>query len=514
MKSLTLFSTNNIISGRKTKNAPEIMETMDHLQEALRDFLCYRQNTVEAVLKTREELAKKLRDSDAALATILEKRVIRANSTIANQKRLTDSILAVAEDDLCNARVPFVSVRSTTVRQPSPSEREESSAKVQVTLRQFWRDWTIEAYKERENAYEPLVDALEAEYATMDQNTRQNDQETNVKPDLLHLAQGHSESSSINSPMDSVDSLGSTNQEDFLSPTGEYYSDDHTSDDNQDGIVPYRVLVPGAGLCRLAFDLHDCGNKFEVEANELSHHHLLAVNWIWRAHRARLKLVLHPWALQFSNQISLKRQFEDYLVPFGPLSTETHQLEFKTDPFTGLSLSSVNSTENPTPKLSVTTHDFHLYSSPRYAETFNAVATAFFVDTAPNIREYVSIINHVLPIGGLWVNNGPLLWNCWENGPPARGEGDPEDDEAARARHGLPAKGKNEPFTGKVELTWEELLMYLEMMGFKVEEQDTSRTSGYVLDEESMLQSIYRLGFFKARKVANIPANVPSQNEG
>lgn len=361
---------------------------------------------------------------------------------------------------------------------PSSRKDEDILANVRTTLRQLWRDWSEAGQKERQEAYGPVIRALEEEHLKTEHTAD------------LRIRRHGSQSNSMASLSGSLSSLK---------------SDESSESDDETTFSP-RVLVPGAGLCRLAFDLHNSGAGFDVEANELSYHHLIAIYWLSHAVNDGTEYTLYPWVSQFSNQMDSTRQFQGYNVPKGPMLS--HKLKYVVDD-TGLSLkgSDNSGTWNGTPNFTITTHDFHLYREPQYAKSFDAVATVFFVDTAPNIRDYITIINHVLPVGGLWVNNGPLLWNCWENGPPARGEGDPEDNEAARGRHGLNLTEENKEFTGKVELSWEELLYYIEHMGFKVEKQDASKTSGYILDEESMLHSNYRLGFFKARKVVDLQAD-------
>jgi carnosine N-methyltransferase len=333
----------------------------------------------------------------------------------------------------------------------------------------LWRDWSNDGQKERDKAYGPVIRALEDEY--------------------LVTAQNESTIGQYGSQIDSI-----------ASPTGSLLSVKSTETlASEETITSRRILIPGAGLCRLAFDLHHSDVGFAVEANELSYYHLLAIQWLSQSINEGTKFTLFPWVSQFSNHVRSSRQFEGYNVPEGPVLPQKLSYHIGN---TGLSLK--GSENNGSPSFVITTHDFHLYREPQYAKSFDVVATVFFVDTAPNIRDYITIINHVLPVGGLWVNNGPLLWNCWENGPPARGEGDPEDNEAARDRHNLSLTEENKEFNGKVELSWEELIYYIEHMGFKVEQKNVTESSGYILDEQSMLHSNYRLGFFKARKVADI----------
>ncbi|CAN0253255.1 unnamed protein product, partial [Ectocarpus fasciculatus] len=46
-----------------------------------------------------------------------------------------------------------------------------------------------------------------------------------------------------------------------------------------------------------------------------------------------------------------------------------------------------------------------------YEAAFDAVVTSFFVDTAPNVVQYVATIRRALRPGGVWINCGPLHWH-------------------------------------------------------------------------------------------------------
>lgn len=78
---------------------------------------------------------------------------------------------------------------------------------------------------------------------------------------------------------------------------------------------------------------------------------------------------------------------------------------------------------------------------------WNAVATCYFIDTAHNFIRYLEVINHVLPLGGVWVNVGPLLWHF---------EGSTQSVETG-------------PSGLSIELTLDEVISLIELMGFTVE---------------------------------------------
>jgi carnosine N-methyltransferase len=63
-----------------------------------------------------------------------------------------------------------------------------------------------------------------------------------------------------------------------------------------------------------------------------------------------------------------------------------------------------------------------LYGDEDQKEAFDAVATVFFLDTAPNVLRYIEVIKHCLRPGGIVVNFGPLLWHFENNAPGSHGK--------------------------------------------------------------------------------------------
>ncbi len=50
-------------------------------------------------------------------------------------------------------------------------------------------------------------------------------------------------------------------------------------------------------------------------------------------------------------------------------------------------------------------------SNDDYRAKFDVVVTCFFIDTASNVYEYLAVIAHVLKLGGVWINAGPLHYH-------------------------------------------------------------------------------------------------------
>lgn len=228
-----------------------------------------------------------------------------------------------------------------------------------------------------------------------------------------------------------------------------------------------RILVPGAGLSRLALTLASRG--YNVTANELDYHSLLASDFILKHTTSANQFVLHPFACQFSNRRTRADQLRSVQIPdvlpsqvmaqpgAGTLCLAAGDFCEIYGPASAASLSTPPDVSGTTPTRSgVSLED---------KELFDAVVTLFFIDTAPNLLDYIRTIRHCLRPGGVWINVGPLLWHF----------------EAEQRTH------------GSFEPSHEEIVMLLEMHGFEiVEEERAGIEAGYMRDERSMLQSLYR----------------------
>ncbi|PYH95093.1 N2227-domain-containing protein [Aspergillus ellipticus CBS 707.79] len=238
-----------------------------------------------------------------------------------------------------------------------------------------------------------------------------------------------------------------------------------------------KVLVPGAGLGRLVFEI--CNAGFAAEGNEISYHQLLASSWILNHTTGAQQHTLHPFALHFSNLLSRDQQLQTVRIP------DTH-------PGTAMMQAQGNFG-----RMSMSAADFTvLYSSPSNEGMFDAVATVFFIDTAPNLIRYIEAIRHCLKPDGVWINVGPLLWH-FEDGSNASSHGGSRETESHD-------QGIGEP--GNVELTEADVFCLVERMGFAIEKRqpaDDRPWCGYIQDPNSMLQPLYRPSHWIARKKKN-----------
>ncbi|EED21231.1 conserved hypothetical protein [Talaromyces stipitatus ATCC 10500] len=253
----------------------------------------------------------------------------------------------------------------------------------------------------------------------------------------------------------------------------------------------YRVLVPGAGLGRLVFDI--CAAGYSAEGNEISYHQLLASSWILNHSRGAQQHALYPFALHFSNIVSRQQQLQKIMIP------DIH-------PASAMALAqSSEDGSSSFGNMSMSAADFiPLYSGESQRNTFDVVATVFFIDTSPNLIRYIETIKNCLKPGGLWVNVGPLLWH-FEN-EKRRTTADHENEsehEVNGGEHALTVSNDGIGEPGNVELSEEEVFHLVQRMGFTIEAQQAPADRpycGYIQDPESMLQNLYRPSIWVARK--------------
>ncbi|KAK7749805.1 hypothetical protein SLS53_000385 [Cytospora paraplurivora] len=237
-----------------------------------------------------------------------------------------------------------------------------------------------------------------------------------------------------------------------------------------------KVLVPGAGLARLVFDL--CLAGYETEGNEISYHQLLASSYILNNCRNAEQHTIYPWIHSFSNHLTRDHHLQGYKIP------DVH-------PATALA-----SAENAG-AMSMCAADFLcLYTDEDHADTYDAVASVFFLDTAPNLIRYLQAIYHCLKPGGVLINIGPLLWHFEDRAPGNNGH----DDDGNGEHDPNTTTGIADP--GNFELSGDEVRALVEKLGFVVEKWESNIRTPYIQDPESMLQTVYYATSWVARKPA------------
>ncbi|KAI9829927.1 MAG: hypothetical protein M1819_005899 [Sarea resinae] len=244
-----------------------------------------------------------------------------------------------------------------------------------------------------------------------------------------------------------------------------------------------KVLVPGAGLGRLVFEI--CAAGFWTEGNEISYHQLMASNFVLNRTSATERMELFPWALSFSNHVSREHQLQRVMIP------DIH-------PGTALGEASSHTITPASQRLSMSAADFALlYSDTSHRGYYDAVATVFFVDTAPNLMNYISTIRNCLKVQGIWINFGPLLWHFEDSNFGPKETAGEEQPETKRNRQQKGIAG-----AGSVEFTDEEVILLIESSGFKIERHMAhGGESGYIQDPRSMLQNTYIASHWVARRL-------------
>ncbi|XP_056275762.1 carnosine N-methyltransferase [Pseudoliparis swirei] len=211
------------------------------------------------------------------------------------------------------------------------------------------------------------------------------------------------------------------------------------------------VLIPGAGLGRLAWEIARLG--YICQGNEWSFFMLFSSNFVLNRCETVNSLTLYPWIHQFSNNKKSSDQTRPIIFP----DVNPQSLPLDAD-------------------FSMVAGDFvEVYSEP---DSWNCVATCFFIDTAHNVIEYLETIWKILKPGGVWINLGPLLYH-FEN----------MADELS------------------VELSYEDIRRAIVNVGFHIEVEKPSVQTTYTENDRSMLRYIYDCVFFVARKPADLYFN-------
>uniref|UniRef100_A0A2P2I8P1 Carnosine N-methyltransferase n=1 Tax=Hirondellea gigas TaxID=1518452 RepID=A0A2P2I8P1_9CRUS len=204
------------------------------------------------------------------------------------------------------------------------------------------------------------------------------------------------------------------------------------------------VLVPGAGLGRLSYELARRG--YACQGNEFSLFMLFASNFVLNRASGVDSLRVYPWVHSSSNVVSPQHQLQAALFP------------------------DVNPSDLPAnSQLTMAAGDFlEIYTE---ANSWDCVATCFFIDCANNIVSFLQTIYNILRPGGYWINLGPLLYHYAEQ------EGEQS-----------------------IEPCYDHLMAIVRRLGFVVSEERTNMRTTYTQNPASMLKYEYNSVFFTATK--------------
>ncbi|KAK2837528.1 hypothetical protein Q5P01_014740 [Channa striata] len=218
------------------------------------------------------------------------------------------------------------------------------------------------------------------------------------------------------------------------------------------------VLVPGAGLGRLAWEIARLG--YTCQGNEWSLFMLFSSNFVLNRCEKVNALTLYPWIHQFSNN----KKSSDQTRPIRFPDVDPQSLPLNSD-------------------FSMVAGDFvEVYAD---SDSWDCVATCFFIDTAHNVIEYVETIWKILKPGGVWINLGPLLYHF-----------------------------ENMANELSVELSYEDIKSAMIKFGFNIEVEKESVQTTYTENDRSMLRYVYDCVFFVARKPASLNNEEDEQQSG
>ncbi|KAI8376960.1 N2227-like protein-domain-containing protein [Blakeslea trispora] len=257
--------------------------------------------------------------------------------------------------------------------------------KVKSTLKQFVRDWSIEGEQERKVTYDPIIQELNEIFKDVPIEKR--------------------------------------------------------------GDV--RVLVPGAGLGRLAFDIAKAG--FSCQGNEFSYHMLFASHFVLNRLTKPQEYSIYPFIHSFSNITLDEKQLAPVMIP-----------------------DTLPANLPPTVDFSMVAGDFvEVYGSQENNEAaWDVIVTCFFIDTAKNIIEYMEVIHKALKPNGVWINIGPLLYHF-------------EDSTTGES---------------SIELSLDQVKQVAQKIGFEFKKESMIPTT-YTSNPDGMLKYVYNSAFWTAVKL-------------
>lgn len=148
---------------------------------------------------------------------------------------------------------------------------------------------------------------------------------------------------------------------------------------------PIKVLLPGAGLNRLAHEIASLGSfPFHVTTNEFSSYMNIVYQYLLTL-QIPSSLYFHPYPDNWSHQTTLSELHRGIHAPdILPSNTDVTLVE----------------------------GDFsQVFRGAKWSASQDVLITHFFIDTARNLFSYIETIHRLLKPGGMWINMGPLLWS-------------------------------------------------------------------------------------------------------
>ncbi|KAK9490062.1 N2227-like protein-domain-containing protein [Lipomyces doorenjongii] len=234
-----------------------------------------------------------------------------------------------------------------------------------------------------------------------------------------------------------------------------------------------RVLVPGAGLGRLAYDIACEG--YVSQGNEFSYHMLVLSNFLLNHTTSESQFTIYPFLHSFSHTSTATNQLRAIRIPDKCPAT------FYTSTASNFSFTAGSFAE--------------IYANiPDEADKWDVITTVFFLDTAHNVLEYIDVISQALKNSdgtGYWINFGPLLYHFEEeqnfSSAVARAPNDVDQQDGI-----------------SIELPLDYLISIVEKCGFVFEKLETGIKTTYAADERAMGNWVFDSVFWVARKMPTV----------
>ena len=205
-----------------------------------------------------------------------------------------------------------------------------------------------------------------------------------------------------------------------------------------------KVLVPGTGCCRLAFELAKRG--FDVEVNDFCFIYILCDDYLFNySHKNEFQFCpsIHSFANSYTESAVLKK----YSFPDVDIKEELKKSGAKPILFTK--------------------GDF-LLKYKGIKDQYDLIVTLFFIDVSKNIIECVEMMHDLLKQGGVWINLGCLDYYL-------------------------------SPKHESIDLTWDELKQVIINYDFDIKNEITDFVP-YGVKEDCMMSNYYGTVFFSAMK--------------
>ncbi|XP_043785202.1 carnosine N-methyltransferase isoform X4 [Apis laboriosa] len=305
---------------KKMHDTYEDEEERKHFQRIVSAFKYYKNHSLLRVKKTESYLLSLPAHHQKLLSKYREhlqevKRCIENNDEII---KLIIKDVAHIFENVSPTTAQTESVRKVHLTlNPRPVMADQE--KVQATIKQLVRDWSVEGTEERMACYQPIIDEIMNQF-----------------------------------PLE------------YCTPSD------------------VQILVPGAGLGRLAYEIARRG--YTCQGNEFSLFMLFASHFVLNKCRGVNSYQVHPWVHQYMNNLKPEHQTQAVFFP------------------------DVNPSDLPeNAQFSMAAGDFlEVYTENNH---WDCVATCFFIDCANNVVQFIETIYKILKPGGIWINLGPLLYH-------------------------------------------------------------------------------------------------------